>query len=353
MTFKLFIHKFLNSKTQKLIAVGSFLFLAVVLLALHAIYSANLTKEVYINIPHNSSLKSVMQQLAPFLKSTTSFKWVARRKNYPNKIKSGRYFLEQGMSNNSLINRLRSGKQKPIIVIFNNQNSLEKLAAKIAEQIEPDSSLLIKAMLDTVFLKQYKLNKDNALSIYIPNSYEIYWNISADKFRDKMYQEYLKFWQQDKRLEKAKALNLDKEEVIALAAIVQKETSKIDERPIVAGLYLNRLKKGWPLQADPTIIYTLKQFYNKDTIIRRVLNKDLLIKSPYNTYLNKGLPPGPIAMPDVSSIDAVLNPAKHRYFFMCASTTKFGYHEFAKNSFQHAINAEKYRRWISKQGIRR
>jgi len=143
------------------------------------------------------------------------------------------------------------------------------------------------------------------------------------------------------------------EQVISLAAIVQKETAKVDERPIVAGLYLNRLKRGWPLQADPTVIFALKRHFKKDTIIKRVLNKDLNIKSAYNTYLNKGLPPGPIAMPDISSIDAVLNAAKHHYMYMCASTKKLGYHEFATNKFDHAKNASLYQKWISKQGIRR
>ena len=317
------------------------------------IYTDNVKTSGYILIPHNSSFNDVNTSIAPYLKSEKTFKWVSQLKRYRTRIKSGRYFIEKGMSNNELINNLRSGNQKPITILFNNENSLELLAGNISKQIEADSISLLNVMLDSVFLKQNKLTIDDALGIYIPNSYQFYWNTSAEKFRDKMLDEFKNFWLKNDRFQKANSLNLSPLQVYALASIVQKETAKVDERPIVAGLYLNRLKKGWPLQADPTIIFAIQKMYNKDTIIKRVLNKDLLIKSPYNTYLNKGLPPGPIAMPDVSSIDAVLNPDNHRYFFMCASTTKMGYHEFAKNTFQHAINASKYQRWISKQGIRR
>ncbi|MCF6213242.1 MAG: endolytic transglycosylase MltG [Flavobacteriaceae bacterium] len=332
-----------------------------ILLFLHAlgffiygtIYYNNVKKSGYVLIPHNSNFTEVRHMLTPYLKSERTFKWVSQLKKYPAKIKSGRYYIEKGMSNNTLINKLRSGSQKPITVIFNNQNSLELLAGTIAKQIEADSTSLLKVMLDSTFLKENNLTADNTLGIYIPNSYQFYWNTSAKKFRNKMLGNFKHFWHKNSRQEKADSLNLSPLQIYTLASIVQKETAKVEERPIVAGLYLNRIKRGWALQADPTVIFALKKMYNKDTVIKRVLNKDLRIKSPYNTYLNKGLPPGPIAMPDVSSIDAVLNPAQHNYFFMCASTTNFGYHEFARSSFQHAINAEKYRRWISKQGIRR
>jgi UPF0755 protein len=191
------------------------------------------------------------------------------------------------------------------------------------------------------------------LSLFIPNSYEFFWNTSADKFRDRMAKEYRKFWTPE-RLEKAKKQNLTPLEVTALASIVHKETVKSDERPKVAGVYLNRLERGIKLEADPTVIFAVKNNANDFTLeIKRVLYKDLETDSPYNTYKYAGLPPGPIAMPDVTALDAVLNPEKHNYIFFCASVTNFGYHEFAVTAAQHEVNRQKYVAWISKQGIKR
>lgn len=348
-----FIKKMYKSPLKFIVHIIFIVLIIIIANLLNNIYGKNTLKSGYILIPHNTSITSLTDSLDGFLKKKSSFIWLASIKKYDKKIKSGRYLIDKGWNNNELINHLRSGKQAPVNLVFNNQNDLVTLAIRLSTQIESDTSSLLKVMRDSTFLRQHHLTIDNALAIYIPNSYEVYWNISAAGLRDKLFKEYQRFWHQNKRLEKAEALKLSPLQVISLAAIVQKETAKVTERPIVAGLYLNRLKRGWPLQADPTIIFAIKKHFKKDTIIKRVLNKDLLIKSPYNTYLNKGLPPGPIAMPDVSSIDAVLNPAKHRFMFMCASTKKLGYHEFARTAEQHAINASKYQRWISKQGIRR
>jgi len=188
--------------------------------------------------------------------------------------------------------------------------------------------------------------------MYIPNSYDFYWNTSAEQFRERMLKEYNNYWNED-RVERAMSKNLTPIQVATLAAIVQKETSQVKERPKVAGLYLNRLNDHWPLQADPTIIYALKQKYGQDTTFRRVLNKDLRIDSPYNTYQNIGLPPGPIGMPDISSIEAVLDPQNHSYYYMCASVTDIGRHEFARTLGEHNKNARKYQKWINEQGIKR
>ena len=190
------------------------------------------------------------------------------------------------------------------------------------------------------------------MGIFVPNSYEFFWNTSAEKFRDRFIKEFNTFWNET-RSAKAKKLNLTKHEVITLASIVHKETVQASERPLVAGLYLNRIRDGWPLGADPTIIFVIKRKYGQDTVIKRVLNKDLSIESPYNTYLNKGIPPALIAMPDISAIDAVLEDKRHDYYYMCASVTKLGYHEFAKSLAQHNRNAAKYHQWVSKQGINR
>ncbi len=316
------------------------------------IYASNVLEDAVIFIPNNATFKEVTQLIEPHLKNKNSFAWVAKQKNYPNVIKSGKFRIKKGMNTNTLVNLLRSGKQMPVKVTFNNQDTLEKLAGRIAEQISADSTEILKAVLDEEFLEKNNFTKNNVLGMFIPNSYELYWNTSATKFRDRMLKEYNRFWN-DSRLQKAKKLNLSEDEVITLASIVQKETAKISERPAVAGLYLNRLREHWALQADPTIIYALKQKHGQDYEVKRVLNDDLEIDSPYNTYKHTGLPPSLIGMPDISAIDAVLNPKNHDYYYMCASVTNIGSHEFAKTLAQHNRNAVKYQRWISKQGIKR
>lgn len=315
------------------------------------IFGKSVKKDGAIYIGANYHLMDVKKLLTEYINKPENFVWVAEKKKFT-KPKGGKYMLKKGMNMNDVVNLLRSGNQTPIKLSFNNQDTLEKLAGRIAQQIETDSISLLKAMTDESFLTKNGFNKQTALEIYIPNSYEFYWNTSANKFRDKMLREYKRFWNQS-RLEKAKKLNLTKSEVIALASIVQKETAQKSERPIVAGLYLNRLKDNWPLQADPTLIYAIKQLNGQDFVVKRVLNKDKEIKSPYNTYKNIGLPPSLISMPDVSSIDAVLNYRKHKYFYMCASIEKIGFHDFATSLAQHNRNAAKYQRWISQQGIRR
>ena len=207
-------------------------------------------------------------------------------------------------------------------------------------------------MLDATFLSKNKFNDKTALGMYVPNSYELYWNTSAIQLRERMLKEYNQFWT-TKRINKARELNLTRTQVISLASIVQKETAKISERPIVAGLYLNRIKRRIPLGADPTIIYALKEKHGQDFVVKRVLYKDLKIDSPYNTYIHRGIPPSLIAMPDISSIDAVLFSAKHNYIFMCVNVDKLGYHAFAATAREHSKNAAKYHRWLNQQGINR
>ncbi len=316
------------------------------------IYKANTIKEGDLFIPTSSEFSDVENLVRPFLKRVKPFIWVAHKKNYPNTIKPGKYKITKGMSNNDLVNLLRSGKQTPVKLSFNNQDTFEKLAGRISQQIEADSISLLNSFNDASFIEENGFSKNTALGMYIPNTYEFYWNTSADSFRKKMLNEYDSFWN-NTRLKKAKTLNLSKNEVITLASIVQKETASVGERPVVAGLYLNRLRDKWPLQADPTIIFALKRNLGENTIIKRVLKKDLDINSPYNTYKNRGLPPGPIAMPDISSIDAVLNATKHNYYYMCASVTNIGTHEFAKTLSQHNKNAFKYQVWLNKQGVNR
>lgn len=303
-------------------------------------------------IPTNASYETVIDSLKPHLQDIPSFDAVARKKGYASGVKPGKYIIPKGANNNEIINILRSGN-KPVKLVFNNQERLENLAGRIAGQIEADSISLLQVMKDEEYLAQNDFNVENALGMYIPNQYEFFWNTSAEGFRTRMKREYNNFWNAE-RLKKAEEIGLTPHEVVVVASIVQKETAKIDERPKVAGVYLNRIKTGMKLDADPTVIYALKlQQQNFDTIIKRVLYKDLTIDSPYNTYLYKDLPPGPITMPDISSIDAVLNYEDHNYYYFVADVENFGYHKFAENLAQHNRNKQAYVRWINAQGVRR
>ncbi len=315
------------------------------------IYGKNVLKNGFVYVKSTDTFNDLQNRIKPFVNDVDDFSWVASRKSFT-KPKSGRYKVSERMSNNDLINLLRSGKQTPLTVSFNNQDSLEKLAGRIAQQIEPDSLSLLESFIDSSFLSKTGFNKNSVLGLFIPNSYEFYWDTSADGFRDRMLKEYKSFWNNN-RLQKAKELKMTPKEVITLASIVQKETAKPEERPIVAGLYLNRLRKGILLQADPTVIYSIRQEKGQDYVVKRVLNKDLQLQSPYNTYVHQGLPPSLIAMPDISSIEAVLNHQKHNYYYMCASIDRLGYHEFASTLREHNNNAAKYQSWLNKQGIHR
>lgn len=309
-------------------------------------------KEVYLFIPSNADYEKVKNVISPYIEDMDRFEKVAEKKDYPQREeKSGRFLLKKGMNSNEIINSLR--QNVPVNLAFNNQERLENFAGRIGTQIEADSLSLLNTFTDQKFLDDNGFTRENVLSMFIPNSYEFFWNTSAVKFRNKMLKEYHKFWTEE-RLEKARKLNMTPIQVSILASIVHKETVKEDERPKVAGVYLNRLVRGTKLEADPTVIYAVKlQSNDFNQVIKRVLNKDLLTDSPYNTYMYEGLPPGPIAMPDITALDAVLNPEKHNYIYFCASVTRFGYHEFGVTLAQHEANRKKYVAWISSQGIKR
>lgn len=319
------------------------------------IFSSNTSfseETVEVFVPTGASYTEVQELLEPYLEDVNEFNIVAQKKGYVNTVKAGRFILKKGMNNNEIVNTLRSTNE-PVWVTFNNQERLEDLAGRIASQIEADSASLMESMRDTVFLREHGFRDRNALAMYIPNKYQFFWNTSAEEFRDRMKTEYDRFWNEE-RLAKAKKIGLTPHEVMVLASIVQKETSKVDERPKVAGVYMNRINKGWKLEADPTVIYALKdRLQNFDTIIKRVLYADLTLDSPYNTYKYKELPPGPITMPDISSIDAVLNFEDHDYFYFVADVENFGYHKFAKTLSQHNANKRAYVRWINQQKINR
>jgi len=320
-----------------------------------AIFSPNTkfnNEEAFVFIPTDANINNVQDLLAPLLKNSASFVQVADRKGYSNNVKGGKYAIQRGMNNNDIVNALRS-KNVPVKVAFNNQETMADLAGRISSQIEPDSMSLLTILEDKSFYTANGFTDATQIAMFIPNSYEFFWNTSAEKFRGRMLNEYNRFWNEERRA-KAKALELTPNEVVSLASIVHKETAKVDERSRVAGVYLNRIKKNIKLQADPTVIYALKKHTgNFDTIIKRVLYKDLELDSPYNTYKYGGIPPGPITMPDISAIEAVLTPEKHDYYYFVANVENFGYHKFAKNLAQHNRNKAQYIRWINNQNINR
>ncbi len=305
--------------------------------------------EVYVYVPTGATYEDVKKILVPFVDNMSRFELVANKRSYPENVKSGRFLFTKGMNSYDLVKAMRSNV--PVKLAFNNQERLENFAGRVSSQIEPDSLLLLKTFKDSIFLKENGFNEENVFAIFIPNTYEVYWNITAEKFRDKMIKEYRNFWTKE-RIEKAAKQGLTPIEATILASIVHKESVKKDERPRIAGAYLNRLRAQMPLQADPTIIYAIKKKSNDfDQVIKRVFFNDLKIASPYNTYVNLGLPPGPIAMPDITALDAVLNPEKNNYIYFCASVERFGYHEFAATYEEHIKNAKKYSDWITKQGV--
>ncbi|MEC3907659.1 endolytic transglycosylase MltG [Tamlana sp. 2201CG12-4] len=307
-------------------------------------------ESAYIFIPSSANYQEVRVQLESLLEDIESFDDLAEQKKYINNVKAGRFEIRKGMTNNDIINSIRS-KNLPIKLSFNNQETLEKLAGRVARQIEADSLSLLEAMKDKSFLSDNNFNGATALGMYIPNSYEFFWNTSAQTFRSRMLKEYKRFWNAS-RLEKAKALGLSPNEVIALASIVHEESKQASEQPRIAGVYLNRIRIGMPLQADPTLKFAAYQLPKyKNTVIKRVLNVHKEIDSPYNTYKNQGLPPGLIAMPDISAINAVLNYEKHKYLYFAADAKRFGFHKFAKSLSQHNVNAREYQRYLSAQGI--
>lgn len=318
------------------------------------IFSANTKfeeKEVYVHVPTGANYTDVKKILAPYIKNFDNFEMVANKRSYPENVKSGRFLLKKDMNNIDLVRAMRSNV--PVKLAFNNQERLENFAGRVGSEIEADSLSLLKAIKDSTFMAANGFNEENVFAMFIPNTYEIYWNTSAEKFRDKMIKEYNKFWTAE-RIEKAKKQGLKPVQATILASIVHKESVKKDERPRIAGVYLNRLRLEMPLQADPTVIYALKlRDNNFDQVIKRVFYNDLVMKSPYNTYVNIGLPPGPIAMPDITAVEAVLNPEKNDYIYFCASIDRFGYHEFASTYEEHIKNAKRYSDWIASQGVTR
>lgn len=304
--------------------------------------------EHYLYIPSDADFNKVLSILIQrdILIDKNSFVWVAEKMNYAANIHPGRYFVEPGTNNRKLVALLRSGTQKPVRLYIGKYRDKAKLVKYVTSKIEADSTVLLDLLNDKIYLRQYGLNSEIVLSIFISNTYELYWNTSATDFFERMVKEYKRFWTPG-RLEKAEALGLTPLEVIILASIVDEETYVTSEKSVIAGVYLNRLKKGMRLQADPTVRYALQDFD-----IRRVLKKHTQFESPYNTYRNKGLPPGPICVVSPTSIDAVLNSKNHNFYYFCASPDFSGYHKFACTYKEHLQNARNYQKILNQKKIR-
>jgi UPF0755 protein len=303
----------------------------------------------YLLIPTGADLEQVMDSITTngLVRDVEAFRWTAERKNYPAKVRPGRYRIEPGESANALVDRLRSGEQDPVRLTFNSIKRTGELATKVSEKLECDREELLRMLEDDALAKRYGFTRETFIAMFIPDTYEFWWNTDADAFLDRMAKEYKRFWT-PQRQAKARALDLSQSEVSTLASIVQAETGAMADAPVIAGVYLNRLRIGMPLQADPTLKFAL----GADSL-NRVLDRDKAVDSPYNTYRHTGLPPGPINLPETRFLDAVLDPVKHDFLYFCARADLSGRSDFARTYEQHLVNARKYQRALNERGILR
>lgn len=296
-----------------------------------------------LKISQDANFKQVSDSLIQkgIVNDLVTFSFVAKIMDYQEAVKPGLYKINPKMSNRELVRLLRSGQQTPVNITFNNVRTKRDLAEKITRNLEIETDDFLEILEDSAYAAKFGLKEETVLSLFIPNTYEVYWNVTAVDLFDRMYKEHNRFWTEERKAKAAK-LGMDPTEVSTLASIVQAETAKADERPKVAGVYINRLKRNMPLQADPTLIFAIGDFE-----IKRVLNVHKEIESPYNTYKYTGLPPGPINLPDISALEAVLNPQNHSYLYFCAKEDFSGYHAFATNLKDHMINARRYQQALN------
>lgn len=304
---------------------------------------------VRIYVPTGSDFNALTDTLEStgVLRSKGSFLLTSRLKSYGRSVKPGSYILEPGMSNNALVNMLRSGQQAAVNVTFNNIRTLGELAGKIGGQIEADSADISAFLADEANFRDDGFDRRTLISVFIPDTYQVYWSVDARGFYRRMLKEYRDYWTAERKA-LAEEKGLTPAEVSILASIVDEEASKADEKPRIAGVYLNRLRVGMPLQADPTVKFAVNDF-----TLRRILNRHLEVDSPYNTYKYSGLPPGPIRCPSRSGLESVLNPEKHEYLFFVAKFDGSGYHHFSRTLAEHNRYAASYRRELNKRRIYR
>ena len=345
-----------TGKAIRISLTAVFLGIFILLLVVYSLYSRIFVSNVSLEegqaifyIPTGSTYREVVDRLEEdgIIISRRSFIWVAEKKGYEEQVRPGRYKIRDGMSNSTLVNILRSGSQDPVMVVFNNIQNLYELAGRVSGYLEEDSAAFAAYLSAGETAEKYGFDHATFPSMFIPNTYEFYWTTTPGEFTERMKEEYEKFWKGE-RDRRAENMGLSRVEVSTLASIVDEETIHEDENSRIAGVYLNRLERGIPLQADPTLKFALN-----DPLRKRILNTDKEIDSPYNTYKNKGLPPGPISVPSISAIDGVLNHEKHNYLFFCAKSDFSGYHAFARTLSQHNQNAREYQRALNRNRIYR
>lgn len=298
-------------------------------------------------IQPGDSFETVVEilQSKGYVQNVFTFRQISELKKYPEKIKSGRYRIKDGWTNEQLINLLRSGQQEAIHFTFNNIRTLDEFAGTLSRQLEVDSAAFLKLARDPEYVKTWGFTPENFIGMFIPNTYQIFWHPELTAFIKRMNTEYLKFWNETRKT-KAQKLNLSPMDVIILASIVEEETNRAEEYPLIAGVYINRLKKGWKLEACPTLKFALDDF-----TLRRILTKHQETESPYNTYKYPGLPPGPVRMPSIQVIDAILNSQPHDYMFFCAKSDFSGQHHFSRTLREHNRHAAEYHQALNKMRI--
>lgn len=312
----------------------------------------NVKEDGFVYIPSQADFQEVLDSLSNKLIDSKSFSSYATSKEYPQNIKPGKYKLIKGETNKDLVQRLMTGAQEQVPLMIRNEPTIYHLAGSVSKKIEADSAQIVESILNWAKQKDTDLTEETVKIYFIPNTYNFYWTTTADKFVERMETEFNKVWTEE-RQQKAKDMNFSLLEVFTLASIVQMESSKIDEQPKVAQVYLNRLKKNMKLQADPTSIYAYRLQNGFGHKIQRVRKDQLIIPSAYNTYRVTGLPPAPICLPNLSAVDAVLNPEEHTYIYFCADPDRPGYHSFTSNYAEHQKNAKKYRIWLESRGIKK
>lgn len=302
----------------------------------NSFYGSSISEEHELFIHRDTPYSEVLDMLSPATKHFGAFKYYARHIDLERTCKPGHYLLREGMSVMDVARMLKLGEQTPVRVVINNVRIPSELAGKLARQLEADSAAFHRALTDDVLAREVGFDSLRLFSMFIPNTYEFYWTVTPEDFVKRMNREYNAFWT-DARKAKLNRCRMSQYEVMTLASILYEETKAVDEMPRIAGVYINRLRKGMLLQADPTVKYALQDFK-----LRRILHSHLKVQSPYNTYVTKGLPPSPICMPSIDAIDAVLNFEEHSYIYFCARPTFDGHHNFAVTYGEHLANARAY-----------
>lgn len=314
-------------------------------------YANNVEKEGYLLIPHNASFKQVLDSIAPYIKNKESFEAVSKDKDLDKSLKAGRYHIQMGTGNTNLVNMIKAGNQAENTFRIGDFGDVYQMIGKVTKKTELDSLQFVNDFNKIATEKDYNSAEDLKKYFFI-DTYNFFWTVTPKEFFTKFESQYNDFWNSERKAKEQQS-GLTRDQIYALASIVYKESGgKKDEMKTIAGLYLNRYRKGMKLQSDPTVIYAMNIQSNFKNPIKRVFYKYLSTPSPYNTYANKGIPPGPICVVDKNSVDAVLNAENNNFIFMCADPARFGYHKFTASAEEHAINAKAYQDWLNSKNIK-